>query len=32
LHAELNRQLRLVNINEQHEARYNKLVAWLSEK
>ncbi|KAJ5069992.1 spectrin/filamin related cytoskeletal protein [Anaeramoeba ignava] len=32
LHAELNRQLKLVNISKQHESRYNKLVDYFKEK
>ncbi len=32
LHAELNRQIRLVNLDEQHKARFEKLKAWVGEK
>ncbi|KAJ5073429.1 alpha-actinin-2 [Anaeramoeba ignava] len=32
LHAELNRQIKLVNISKQHESRYNKLVDYFKQK
>ncbi|KAJ5066874.1 alpha-actinin [Anaeramoeba ignava] len=32
LHAELNRQIKLVNISKQHESRYNKLVEYYKQK
>jgi hypothetical protein len=32
LHAELNRQIKLVRLDEQHAARYDKLKSWIGEK
>jgi len=32
LHAELNRQIRLLRTDEQHEQKHQKLTAWLTEK
>ena len=32
LHAELNRQIKLVQLDEQHKYRYNLLASWITEK
>lgn len=32
LHAELNRQIRLLATDEQHKAKYEKLSTWIADK